>query len=97
MKNMLCVCVHAPVHVCVCVSQDLANALKLVHERCGQEFEQHVMTVAAPAAGLPPALAEQLVAVVRLGEGREIRDALRSLLTQAQAAGRGGGGGGPNK
>lgn len=41
--------------------QELANALKLLHERCGDEFAAHLLNVVAPAAGLPPHLAEQFV------------------------------------
>ncbi len=67
-----------------CPPQDLSGALKLVHQKCGNEFAAHLLQVVAPAAGLPQALAQQLAYTVQNSEAKDIRDALRSLLMQAQ-------------
>ena len=66
--------------------QDVSNALKLVYERCGDEFAAHLLGAAGPAAGLPPALSQQLAAHVRESGVQELREFLRGLLTQAAAA-----------
>jgi hypothetical protein len=47
--------------------QELAGALKLVFERCGDDFARYLLDVVLPAAGLPPAIAQQFVAHVRGG------------------------------
>ncbi|GFH22226.1 tRNA exportin, partial [Haematococcus lacustris] len=66
--------------------QDLAGALKLVNDKCGDDFAMHLLNVVAPAAGLPTALAQQLVYAVRSLEVKDIRDCLRSILQQAGQA-----------
>ena len=71
--------------------QDLASALKLVWERCGQDFVTHVMTVVGPQAGLPPQITEQLILKICQADAKEVKDTLRSLL-QAQQAQRGAAG-----
>jgi hypothetical protein len=74
----------APVVLPFPCSQDLAAALKLVYEKCGDEFAAHLLQVAAPAAGLPSQLAQQLVFTIQRSEAKDVRDALRSLLMQSQ-------------
>ncbi|KAJ9528951.1 hypothetical protein QJQ45_000515 [Haematococcus lacustris] len=66
--------------------QDLAGALKLVNDKCGDDFAMHLLNVVAPAAGLPTALVQQLVYAVRSLEVKDIRDCLRSILQQAGQA-----------
>lgn len=80
---------HPPAHavtimLSLSLMQDLASALKLVYEKCGDEFAAHLLQVAAPAAGLPPQLAQQLVFTIQSSEAKDVRDALRSLLMQSQ-------------
>lgn len=64
--------------------QDLAAALKLVYEKCGDEFGAHLLQTVAPATGLPLPLAQQLVYTIQQSEVKDVRDALRSLLMQSQ-------------
>lgn len=67
---------------------DLAAALKLVEERCGEEFVAHLVNVVGPAAGLPPHVAQQLAYAVKGSEAKDVRECLRGMLAAVnQAAG----------
>ncbi|KAG2493435.1 hypothetical protein HYH03_008254 [Edaphochlamys debaryana] len=68
---------------------EAAAALKLIYAKCGEEFPAHLTGAVLPALGLDPGSAQQLVALIRGGEARELRDYLRALMLGAQAAGQG--------
>lgn len=65
---------------------ELAAALKLVFAKCGEEFPAHLCGQVLPAVGCPPALSQQLAHLIREGEAKELREALKGLLTMSQQA-----------
>ncbi|GBF91404.1 exportin [Raphidocelis subcapitata] len=73
---------------------EVAAALKLLYEKCGDEFAAHLCGRVLPSLDLPAEVQQELVRHVRESDSRQLRDCLRSVLLQANAAG-GGQGGGP--
>lgn len=61
--------------------------------RCGDELAAHLLNMAAPAAGLAAAGAQQLVVAVREREAKDVRDVLRELVLQRASALAGAAGG----
>lgn len=66
---------------------EVGCALKLLHERCGDELSIHLCNQVLPGSGLPPELQQQLVRHVRDSDAREVKEFLRQLLLSARAAG----------
>jgi hypothetical protein len=63
----------------------VSSALKLLHERCGDELSVHLCNQVLPASGLPVELQQQLVRHVRESDARQLKDFLRELLLSARA------------
>lgn len=64
---------------------EVSSALKLLHERCGDELSVHLCNQVLPASGLPVELQQQLVRHVRESDARQLKDFLRELLLSARA------------
>lgn len=69
---------------------EVASALKLLHEKCGDEFAAHLGSVVLPSLGCAPALQQQLLYHVQQSDAKALKDCLRDVLL----ANAGGGGGG---
>ncbi len=66
---------------------EAAVALKLVHEKCGDQLLAHLCSSVLPATGCPQELQQQLAYHVRTSEAKEIKEALRVVvLWQVQTA-----------
>lgn len=64
---------------------EVSSALKLLHERCGDELSVHLCKQVLPASGLPVELQQQLVRHVRESDARQLKDFLREVLLSARA------------
>lgn len=64
---------------------EVSSALKLLHERCGDELSVHLCNQVLPGSGLPGELQQQLVRHVRESEARQLKEFLRELLLSARA------------
>lgn len=65
---------------------EVGTALKLLHERCGDELLAHLCNQVLPGSGLPGELQQQLVRHVRESDARQVKEFLRELLLSARAA-----------
>jgi hypothetical protein len=63
----------------------VGSALKLLHERCGDELSVLLCNQVLPGSGLPGELQQQLVQHVRESDARQVKDFLRQLLLSARA------------
>lgn len=64
---------------------EVSTALKLLHERCGDELSVHLCNQVLPRSGLPGELQQQLVQHVRESDARQLKEFLRELLLSARA------------
>lgn len=64
---------------------EVATALKLLHECCGDELSVHLCNQVLPGSGLPGELQQQLVRHVRESDARQLKEFLRELLLSARA------------
>jgi hypothetical protein len=69
--------------------QECGTTLKLVHARYGEDLASHLLSVAAPACGLPAPHMQHLVGMVREREAKDVKDALRAILMEVHAAAQG--------
>jgi hypothetical protein len=65
---------------------EVAQALKLLYEKCGEEFAAHLGAQVLPQLGVPGEMQQQLLYYVREGNAKQLKEYLRGLLI-AQAAG----------
>lgn len=63
---------------------EVATALKLLHERCGDELSVHLCNQVLPGSGLPGELQQHLVRHVRESDARQLKEFLRELLLSAR-------------
>lgn len=63
---------------------EVGTALKLLHERCGDELSVHLCNQVLPGSGLPGELQQQLVRHVRESDARQVKEFLRELLLSAR-------------
>lgn len=59
---------------------EVANALKLVHEKCGDEFLAHLCGTVLPQISAPPGLQQQLIYHIRASGAKELKDFLKNLM-----------------
>jgi len=65
---------------------EISLALKLLYEKCGEEFAVHLGGQVLPPLGVPVELQQQLLYHVREGDAKQLKECLRGIL-MAQAAG----------
>ena len=65
---------------------EISLALKLLYEKCGEEFAAHLGAQVLPPLGVPVELQQQLLYHVREGDAKQLKECLRGIL-MAQAAG----------
>ncbi|KIY98490.1 hypothetical protein MNEG_9470 [Monoraphidium neglectum] len=65
---------------------EVAAALKLLYEKCGDEFAAHLCGRVLPSLGLPQEVQQQLVHHVRESDPKQLKDCLRNVLLQTNAA-----------
>lgn len=65
---------------------EVASALKLLHEKCGDEFLAHLCGRVLPALGAPPDVQQQLVYHLRESDPKALKECLRAMLVSNQQA-----------
>lgn len=65
---------------------EVAAALKLLHERCGNDFSVHLCSRSLPESGLTADVQQQLAFHVRDSDVKHLKDFLRELLLSATSS-----------
>lgn len=65
---------------------EVAAALKLLHERCGNDFSAHLCSRVLPESGLPGDVQQQLAYQIRESDTKQVKELLRELLLSAAGA-----------
>lgn len=64
---------------------EVSSALKLLYEKCGDEFAAHLCGRVLPALGAPADVQAQLVYHLRESDARQLKECLRTVLMQSKA------------
>lgn len=65
---------------------EVAATLKLLHERCENDFSAHLCGRVLPESGLPGDVQQQLAHHVRESDAKQVKEFLRELLLSAAGA-----------
>lgn len=65
---------------------EIAAALKLLQERCGNDFSAHLCSRVMPESGLPGDVQQQLAYQVRESDAKQVKELLRELLLSSAGA-----------
>eukprot|EP00879_Flechtneria_rotunda_P007650 GHRR01008022.1.p1 GENE.GHRR01008022.1~~GHRR01008022.1.p1 ORF type:complete len:244 (+),score=108.64 GHRR01008022.1:34-732(+) len=59
---------------------EAASALKLLHQKCGDDFLAHLLSQVFPGTGLPSELQQQLAYHIRDDDAKQLKDFMREVL-----------------